>query len=1259
MKLNMTRRGFVLGSASAAVMAGLAACSTPGATDAKKESVATAIKPVTENVFYKSDYEFTKDAEKQLVADEAEAFATAVGEGIVLLRNEGAALPLDPADGKVVAFGNATQYMTGFDAAMTGAGFDFDAAAWDFYANGNKNVTRYEVNENPWATVTAAPFFSSVSGTALVFLGRRVGEGSDAQWYRDHDYLALSQEEKDMLNGVAELRRAGTFSKMIVLVTTSNNISWEDGPWSDAVDSLLWFGNITSTGYSSPLAGSPVLVDVLTGKVNPSGRLADSVYKDNQAIPAMANFGHIDADLSKVSADVLAQVAAECDKWTPAQFYGDHWRHEYVYVEGIYVGYRYYETRYEDKVLGQGNAGDFDYSKLVAYPFGSGLSYTTFEYSDFSVSEGADDFTVNVTVTNTGSVAGKHAALVYVQSPYTDYDRANGVEKAAIELKGYEKTKLLDPGASDQLSIKVSRRELASYDANNAKTYILDDGDYYFSLAGSSHEALNNVLAAKGKTVADGMTAEGSDAFVWVWSNPDFDAQTFSTSVIGTQITNVFDNVDPKKNEDIKEQNASIVYLSRSDWEGTFPKEATRLVYTDALVKKATPIRYQAGSGDASNVAKHEFGKTDSKLKLVDMHGKDYDDADWEKLVSKMTYEEMVDFINDPTMVVEQIGKVKAEAGNGSQGWGTTFCVSGLKGQQYCSKETTAATFNTEVHEAIGRLTGENLLHSSTTENKNVVLYGWSCDTHRTPYSGRNFEYFSEDPYLGGRSCAEETLASVEKGVVMCTKHCAGNDQEEYRHGVPSWANEQALREVYLRQFEKAIVEGKSNGTMTGFNRLGMMWTGENEEFLKGFLENELGYKGINLTDQFESSCMDAPDGLLAGSHAWLGSARIKKNDVCKGVLLQDDYKNDPVIQDALFEAIHRNLYNYANSLCINGLTSDYVFQGDNPIATAASTGAASSFYADKNFTAIKNGFFSTTRIVGTWDYAEDGTLTLNIEDGDTITAKPDSVGLISWELPGVPKPIPNTISQYDLATAYNQAFGTKYATGDNPSFKLSFSAGEGAMGSDPSAIEFHCGDKVKLPDCPYTAENMTFAGWSVGGASAALPAGSEYPAASYEDLVAEAMWAKTAVYTATTEDGYFFITSAQPEGVPMALYADGTVEADHYKGYIQKGTWEVQGSGSGAGTLVVKNESGQPLAFKVDGTKATFTQDGVYYDWNQPDMGYGSGVFLTSLAHTIDLDAFTKAHNEAEGTSYTSMGIEAGSASFELQESGEPKSTF
>lgn len=491
----------------------------------------------------------------------------------------------------------------------------------------------------------------------------------------------------------------------------------------------------------------------------------------------------------------------------------------------------------------------------------------------------------------------------------------------------------------------------------------------------------------------------------------------------------------------------------------------------------------------------------------------------------------------------------------------------------------------------------------------------------------------------------------------MCTKHCAGNDQEEYRHGVPSWANEQTLREIYLRQFEKAIVEGKSNGTMTGFNRLGMMWTGENEEFLKGFLENELGYMGINLTDQFESSCMDAPDGLLAGSHAWLGSARIGKNDVCKGVLLQDDYKNDPVIQDALFEAIHRNLYNYANSLCINGLTSDYAFQGDNPICKAASTGAAAAFYGDKNFAAIQVGFFSTTRIVGTYELAEDGTLTLNVEDGDAITAKPDANGLLAWEFPGGREPIENVISLYDMATAYNAAFGTKYATGDNPTFKVTFASGDpAATGSDPAAIEFHCGDSVKLPECPYQGENLVFAGWSAG--RTVLPAGADYATSTYADVELTATFTKKALATATTRDGYFFTTN-QGKGIPMVLYADGTVELDRWKGYVFTGTWEVAGSGSGAGTLTVKNESGQPVAAKQDGTKLVYEQDGYQYDWNQPNQGFGSGVFLTPMTHTIDLDEFAKAYNEANGTSYSSMDVKSGTAAFASQESGEPKSTF
>ena len=374
-------------------------------------------------------------------------------------------------------------------------------------------------------------------------------------------------------------------------------------------------------------------------------------------------------------------------------------------------------------------------------------------------------------------------------------------------------------------------------------------------------------------------------------------------------------------------------------------------------------------------------------------------------------------------------------------------------------------------------------------------------------------------------------------------------------------------------------------------------------------------------------------------------------------MLLQDDYKNDPVIQDALFEAIHRNLYNYANSLCINGLTSDYAFQGDNPICKAASTGAAAAFYGDKNFAAIQAGFFSTTRIVGTYELAEDGTLTLNVEDGDAITAKPDANGLLTWEFPGGREPIENVISLYDLATAYNAAFGTKYATGDNPTFKVTFASGDpAATGSDPAAIEFHCGDSVKLPECPYQGENLVFAGWSAG--RTVLPAGADYATSTYADVELTATFTKKALATAITRDGYFFTTN-QGEGIPMVLYADGTVELDRWKGYVFTGTWEVAGSGSGAGTLTIKNESGQPVAAKQDGTKLVYEQDGYQYDWNQPNQGFGSGVFLTPMTHTIDLDEFAKAYNEANGTSYSSMDVKSGTAAFASQESGEPKSTF
>lgn len=1262
LRSGVTRRGFVLGTAAAAVMAGLAGCSTAGGQDAATSDESVAPAAVTDNLYYESSYDYTVEGEQKLVDDGTALGERIVSEGVVLLKNEGAALPISPDDGKIMAFGNAgPSMMTGFDVAAKDAGFDFDDAVWEFYTNGSTYSNSWQVNENPWSDVESSGVLDAASGVAIIFLGRRDHEGCDAQWHADHDYLALSNEEKEMLNGIAELRREGTFSKMIVAVTTSNTISWEDGSWSDAIDALLWFGNITSTGYGSPLPyGCPALISVLTGASNPSGRLADTIYKDNQANPVMANFGRIDADLSRVSEEKLAEVQAESDKWQPGQFYGNHWRHNYVYAEGIYVGYRYPETRYEDKVLGQGNAGDFDYSSYVAYPFGYGLSYTSFSYSDFAVEEGDDAFTITVTVTNNGEAAGKHAALVFVQNPYTEYDRDNGIEKAAVELKGYEKTQELEPGASETLSIVVSKHELATYDANSAKTYLLEDGDYYFTVAGSAHEAINNVLAAKGKTTADGMTAEGDDSLVWVWSNPDFDSETFSVSAVtGAAITNLFDDVDPNKNPLMSAGN-SITWLSRSDWVDTFPSEPIRLVYSDELVDLAKPITYQAGSGDASSVPTHEFGKTDSDLVLVDMREKDYDDGDWEKLVSKLTYDEMVSFIINPEQEFAVIGKPATVAGNGSQGWGTQLTVSGLSATQWPSKETVAGTFSSEINEEVGRLTGEGLLHSATMESKNVSLYGWSCNTHRSPYSGRNFEYFSEDPYLGGRSCAEETRGIIEKGGLVYTKHCAGNDQEEYRHGVPSWGNEQAWREVYFRQFEKAVVEGGANGVMSGFNRLGINWTGENRAFLLGWLEGELGYKGTTITDQFESSCMDGPDGLLSGTHVWLGAERIPKNDVCNAVLLQDDYKNDPVIQNAVFEAIHRALYNYAHSLAMNGLTHDYVFAGDNPLVTSFSNGeggsAPTSFYGDKTFVAIKSGWPSSTTVKGAWDYSEESGLTLADSSGNTIEVS-SADGMFTWSVAVGDAEIANTIAQYDFVTAYNDYFKTSFDAGKQPAYQLSFISGNAdASGSDPSAMEIHYGEAVTMPDCPYAVDHMTFDGWSVGGTVYAV--GEEYVPDAYSDVEAEGSWSVTSLATATTVDGYYF-SSVQEAGIPMVLLADGTVEADHYKGYIQKGTWTLEGSGSGEGTLKVCNDKGEVLAVNSSDGSMVYEQEGVFYDWNQPDMGYGNGVFLTSLEHTIDLAAFIEAYNAEFGTSYESVVVEAGSAQFELVESGEPKSVF
>ena len=1252
-----------MGSAAAAVLAGLAGCGVPGAGSSASPA------GTAETQYFKSDYDYTEDGEKKLQQAQHDLYKQLVGEGTVLLKNEGQALPLSTGDGTVNVFGNAgPQYIEMFDEAFKEAGFQFNDALWDFYANGSQNVTNWVVNENPWSSVEGSGALDGASGVAVVVLGRRGREASDNRAEDGAgDYLAISAEEEEMLNGVAKLRRDGTFSKMVVLMNTTNTISWKDAAWQDAIDALVWCGSYFDPyfrAHEREWAIDP-LVGVLKGDFNPSGRMTDSIYKDNKANPVMANFGKIDADLSRLSAGKSDEVQRQIDKWKPSNDKGSHWRRNYVYAEGIYVGYRYYETRYEDKVLGVEHVGDFDYSSYVAYPFGYGLSYTTFEYSDFSVYESDEGFDVSVKVTNTGKAAGKHAVTVYAQAPYTAYDESNGIEKAAVELVGYEKTDVIEPGKSADVKVSVSKKDLCSYDANAAKTYILEAGDYYLTVGNGSHEAMNNILAVKGKGTADGMTADGDSSLVYTWSNPSTEDKAFSTSASGQKITNLFDDVDPNKNATMKELN-SITWMSRSNWEGTFPKEAVHLAYTDEVADMAKPVTYAAGSGDASSVPSHEFGKTDHKQVLVDMRGKDYDDPDWEELVSKLTYEEMVTLLADDAEVeLPVIGKPKTTNADGSNGRSTTFAVSGITGIPYPMTAWRTAAFNHELSSQVGAMIGENLLHASTVEEKALGLYGFSCNIHRSSYSGRNYEYYSEDPFLSGRAIACEVGAFVEKGGVTFMKHFAANDQETFRHGVPSWSNEQALREIYLKPFAMAMVDGHANGIMSGFNRLGMWWTGANPALLKEFAEGEQGYRGITLTDAFETDYMNTIDGVLNGTHCWLGGNGHKNTDE---LLLQDDYKNDPIIQDAVFNVVHRILYVQANSLALNGLTSSTKLGESesgadakppmamgtsitDPEATLFPARTATSFNADGSFsfTIITMG---ATSFAGKWTYDDGSGLALKLDDGSDLAVE-EKDGVYYWSkeidagILGMRKGI-GAISGYEFVGAVNSACKKSYKVPGEPTYEVKYSAANDAVsGSDPAGSTVKTGDTFTLPQNPYSGKFQVFEGWSVNGE--VMQPGDEVKVSGYVDYDIKATWSDEVLIAAEAQDDYKY-SFVQDATVPLTLYCNGTLKLDGLDSKSSSGTWEISGSGATA-TLVVKNEKGEAVGAKdVDGV-VTYVQKALYYDWGQPDVGYGSGIFYATYTHRFSGSDLLAKYNEVFGTSYETLKVTGGSATFAEQD--------
>ena len=837
-------------------------------------------------------------------------------EGAALLMNENGALPLDKGANVSLFSTSSISFIYGgtgsanvdsskadnLKTAMEKSGFRVNETLWDFYLTGEGAeyvrdgggfTSGAKVGEAPWSAYTEAVLASAeeYGDAAVVTLSRVGGEGVDLT-FREYNYLELDENERSMMAGLKALKRAGKIEKIIVLLNTSNPLQVDFLKNNEYdVDAVLWTGGVGVSGINA-------VADILAGTVNPSGSLVDTYCYDNYSAPAMQNFVPVTYEGD------LTQIPDVADTYM-------------IYQEGIYVGYKYYETRYEDFVMGTGKAGKYNYRDDVAFPFGYGLSYTTFEYSDMKVAYNSakDTFRVTVKVTNTGDTAGKETVQVYLNSPYTAYDKKNGVEKASAALVGFEKTDILQPGESETVKVTVDRRDFASYDAYGAGTYILDAGDYYLTVATDSHDAVNNFLAARGYTTASTagrMDADGNAALTYKYTNEAFDAKTYSASLNGTKIKNQVSSADPNLYEGVEED---VVWLTRKNWTGTMPsvENAVKIILTEMLIEDLQLQQYKAE--DYPEMEMPVMG-ADNGLKLVDMIGLDYDDPKWELLLDQMTFDEMVALIGDSfhwTMPVKSVEAPGTRDENGPQGLTVTLFGShlGVSTAALTSEDVMAATFNKELVYEVGNIVGNDCLAADV-----AVLYGPGANMHRTPYGGRNFEYYSEDGFLAGEICAAECKGIQEKGVHVVIKHFALNDCEQDRTGLGVWLSEQAAREIYLKAYQKAMEETGANGVMMAYTRWGTMWAGAHEGLVNGILRTEWGANGLTISDNVITTMVNGVDGIMAGNSTY---------DAMLWYVTQQlpEYENDPVVVNAMREACHHNLYAVAHSCGMNGMGPD------------------------------------------------------------------------------------------------------------------------------------------------------------------------------------------------------------------------------------------------------------------------------------------------------------------------------------------------
>lgn len=859
---------------------------------------------VTDNVeelySFKSDYKNTTEL-LYSIKDLGERMNE---EGSVLLKNN-EALPLSKDEIKKVTllgfssyypvqggdFGSSLFENTGTDAdtvdmvqAFTEKGYGINPTVKSMYEGMKESFKRETVL--PWGVTTyyriTAPsttgYFTSLEpsqeeldsveanwresindyNVIIVTIARAAGENTNympgidgvdpEQNLNQTDPLGLSDTERAIIDAAVAAKEENN-GKVIVLLNNSSAMEIDEIKNNEGVDAILQVGIPGGYGFYG-------VADLLSGDANPSGHLTDTYAVVNANSPAAQNYGNYEW----TNADANYSINSEL-----------------VEAEGIYTGYKYYETRYADIVLGQGNASDsvgsstsegWSYSNEVSYPFGYGLSYTTFsqKLEDLNVDLDSKTVTAKITVTNTGNVSGKDTVQLYVSLPYTEYDKANGLEKSAIQLLDYEKTKLLEPGESVVVTIKADAQNMASWDSscNNAVgtkgNYILDDGDYYFTVGNGSHDAVNNVLAYQGKGKSDGMTDDGNKDNVKLWSLEKFDSTTFAYSKNGTPVENQLEDAD--LNYYIPD---TVTYLSRSDWKGTWPKKYTNFTATDEMLKiLRNDIVEITEQGDPSSVV---FG-ADNNITLANLKGIDIEDPLWKELIDQITLEEAMirtGFGGTSTKSIESIVSPEAIQNDGPNGF-NSYTLG-----QYANKDKNsgdpcavdendknlnykfgtmpsatviAQTFSKELAYEYGCVIGNYSLWSNLT-----LLWGAGINLHRVPYNSRNHEYYSEDPVLTAYQATEYVAGGKKYGCIIAPKHFAFNDTEINRSGIATFMNEQKARETELRAAQHVIEDAEALGVMTTFNRIGCTAGNAHYGLLMNILRGEWGFKGLMSED--------------------------------------------------------------------------------------------------------------------------------------------------------------------------------------------------------------------------------------------------------------------------------------------------------------------------------------------------------------------------------------------------------------------------